>query len=79
MKCVFSNNYYWRGGEKLMAKTPDKKKKTTHERFSLKVDKLISILIQMKPIADTPQKKEFVYGNLKLCLTYAEELAGQTE
>ena len=68
-----------KGGEKLMAKMVDKKKKTAHERFSLKVDKLISTLIQMKPIADSPHEKEFVYSNLKSCLIFAEELASQTE
>ena len=69
-----------KGGEKIMAKgsTP-KPKKTTHERFALKVDKIVSTLIQMKPIADTPEKKTFVYSNLKICLQYAEELANASE
>ncbi len=57
-----------------MTKGVKKPSKTSSERFALKVDKLISTLIQMKPIADTPLKKEFVYGNLKACLQFAEEL-----
>jgi len=69
-----------KGGENIMGKsTTQKVKKTSHERFALKVDKIVSTLIQMKPIADSPEKKIFVYSNLKVCLQYAEELANATE
>lgn len=48
--------------------------KTPSERYALKVDKIISALIQMKPLADTPEKKSMVYTNLKTWLEYQEGL-----
>ena len=50
-----------------------KPKKTSFERFSLKVDKIISTLIQMKPIADTPERKGFVYEKLSEFLNYQKD------
>ncbi len=48
--------------------------KTSSERFVIKVDKIISTLIQMKPMADTPEKKSMVYSQLKNWLEYQEIL-----
>lgn len=54
--------------------TSNKPKKTALERFSLKIDKIISILIQMKPIAsDMPERKAFVYEKLSEFLNYQKE------
>lgn len=54
-------------------------KRTPEERFSLKVDKLISTFIQMKPIANSPDKKSFVYSGLKSCLDFQQTLEEKTE
>ena len=76
----FERYFLKKGGENLMPKSSIQKvKKTTHERFALKVDKIVSTLIQMKPIADSPEKKTFLYSNLKAFLQYAEELANASE
>jgi len=64
-----------KGGEKTMTKGSVKRSpKTSDERFALKVDKMISTLIQMKPLADSPEKKSMVYSNLKTWLEYQEGL-----
>jgi len=57
-----------------MSKKIGEVKKTSAQRFGLKVDKIISLLIQMKPLCDDAQKKSMVYSELKTWLTYQEEL-----
>ena len=63
-----------KGGGNSMTKGIKKPSKTLDQRFALKVDKIISTLIQMKPIADTSEKKTMVYSQMRFWLEYQEGL-----
>lgn len=71
-----NNQIFTIGGNGEMPKKAGgiKTSKTPDERFALKVDKIISTLIQMKPLCDNPDKKKRVYLNLKEWLEYQQEI-----